>query len=47
MPLLETAMLSVLPEGPLILWAILHRYVLELDDATKVLNNEDRDPVNF
>ena len=24
-----------------------HRYVLELDDATKVLNNEDGDPVNF
>jgi len=24
-----------------------HRYVLELDDATKVLNNEDGDPVNY
>jgi len=24
-----------------------HKYVLELDDATKVLNNKDGDPVNF
>jgi hypothetical protein len=24
-----------------------HRYVLELDDATKVLNNKNGDPVNF
>ena len=24
-----------------------HRYVLELDDATKILNNKNGDPVNF
>ena len=24
-----------------------HKYVLELDDATKVLNNKNGDPVNF
>jgi hypothetical protein len=24
-----------------------HQYVLELDDATKVLNNKNGDPVNF
>ena len=24
-----------------------HRYVLELDDATKVLNDKDGNPVNF
>ena len=24
-----------------------HNYVLELDDATKVLNNKDGNPVNF
>ena len=24
-----------------------HNYVLELDDATKILNNKDGDPVNF